>query len=316
MAITEMDYIWRNGELIPWRDAQTHVLSHALHYGTSVFEGIRIYETPNGSAIFRLTDHMQRLLNSAKVYRMPVEHDLDTLVEACKETVRSNGLKSGYLRPFIYYGYGSVGLLPGPDTQVDTVIATWPWGAYLGEEALERGVDVCVSSWNRLAPNTTPTGAKAGGNYLSSVLISQEAHMRGFHEGIGLDVNGLVSEGAGENIFVVKDGVIRTPPSSASILTGITRDTVMRFAQKEGLDLREQTLARESLYFADEIFFTGTAAEITPVRSVDGHVVGAGGRGPIGKLMQDRFFGLFSGETEDEWGWLEPVGELAVQAAR
>lgn len=308
MAIQETDFIWRNGEMVRWHEATTHVLSHAIHYGTSVFEGIRVYDTPDGPVIFRLTDHIQRLENSARVYHMEMGFSVEALVEACKRVVRDNGLKSGYIRPFAYYGYGGIGVKPSPDTKTETVIAAFPWGTYLGEDALEQGVDCCISSWRRIAPGTIPTGAKAGGNYLSSYLIGKEAADRGFAEGIGLDVQGLVSEGAGENIFVVQDGVIRTPPRSASILTGITRDSVMLLAADEGLEIREETLARESLYFADEIFFTGTAAEITPVRSVDGHTVRCGGRGPVGKLMQERFFGLFSGDTPDKRGWLEAVG--------
>lgn len=313
MAIQETDFIWRNGELIDWHEAQTHVLSHALHYGSSVFEGIRCYNTPTGPQIFRLTDHVKRLFNSAKVYHMPINHTVEEVEAACRMVIRANHLKDAYIRPVAFFGYGGIGVLPGADTKPEICIAAFPWGAYLGEEALTKGVDCCISSWSRPAPNTIPTGAKAGGNYLSSMLISHEAHSRGFDEGIGLDVNGLVSEGAGENIFVVSDGIIRTPPSSASILSGLTRDAVMKLAEAEGFDVREQTLSRESLYFADEIFFTGTAAEITPVRSVDGHIVNAGGRGPIAELMQKRFFGLFSGETPDRHGWLQPVQDNAME---
>ena len=313
MAISETDFIWRNGELIDWHEAQTHVLSHALHYGTSVFEGIRCYDTPSGPVIFRLTDHIRRLFDSARVYHMPIPYTQEEIEAACRMAVRANHLKNAYIRPIAYFGYGGIGVLPGKDTSIDVCIAAFPWGAYLGEEALSKGVNCCISSWNRAAPNTIPTGAKAGGNYLSSVLISHEAHSRGFDEGIGLDVNGLVSEGAGENIFVVSDGVIRTPPTSASILSGLTRDSVIKLAEAEGYDVREQTLSRESLYVADEIFFTGTAAEITPVRSVDGHVVRCGGRGPIAEKMQERFFGLFTGETPDRWNWLQPVTDNAME---
>lgn len=313
MAIQETDFIWRNGDLIDWHDAQTHILSHALHYGTSVFEGIRAYDTPQGPQIFRLQDHVRRLFDSARVYHMPIPHEVDEIVEACRQVVRSNRLRDAYIRPIAFFGYGGIGVLPGKDTSIDVAVAAFPWGAYLGEEALAKGVDCCISSWNRAAPNTIPTGAKAGGNYLSSVLISHEAHSRGYDEGIGLDVNGLVSEGAGENIFVVSDGIIRTPPTSASILSGLTRDSVIKLAEAEGFDVREQTLSRESLYVADEIFFTGTAAEITPVRSVDGHVVRCGGRGPVAGLMQERFFGLFNGETEDRWNWLTPAFNDAME---
>lgn len=313
MAITETDFIWRNGELIDWHDAQTHVLSHGLHYGTSVFEGIRCYDTPSGPQIFRLTDHIKRLFDSARIYRMQIPHTPEEIIDACKQTIRSNRLKDAYLRPIAYFGYGGLGVLPSKDNSVDTIIAAFPWGAYLGADALEKGVDACVSSWNRAAPNTIPTGAKAGGNYLSSYLISHEAHDRGFDEGIGLDVHGLVSEGAGENIFVIADGIIRTPPTSSSILSGLTRDSVIQLARAEGLEVREQTLSRESLYLADEIFFTGTAAEITPVRSVDRHEVRCGGRGPITQLMQERFFGLFSGATPDTHGWLEAAHDNPME---
>ena len=313
MAIQETDFIWRNGELTDWHDAQTHVLSHALHYGTSVFEGIRAYQTPHGPQIFRLSEHIQRLFDSARVYHMPIPYSREEIEEACKLAIRSNRLNDAYIRPIAFFGYGGIGVLPGKAASVDVCVAAFPWGAYLGEDALAKGVDCCISSWSRPAPNTIPTGAKAGGNYLSSVLISHEAHERGFDEGIGLDTNGLVSEGAGENIFVVSNGVIRTPPSSASILSGLTRDSVIKLAEAEGYDVREQTLSRESLYVADEIFFTGTAAEITPVRSVDGHVVRCGGRGPVAELMQRRFFGLFSGETEDRWGWLQPAHDNPME---
>ena len=307
MAIQETDFIWRNGELIDWHEAQTHVLSHALHYGSSVFEGIRCYNTPTGPQIFRLKEHVRRLFDSARVYHMPIPHSEEEIADACRMVIRANQLKDAYIRPVAFFGYGGIGVLPGKDTPTDIAIAAFPWGAYLGEDALAKGVDCCISSWSRPAPNTIPTGAKAGGNYLSSMLISREAHDRGFDEGIGLDVNGMVSEGAGENIFVIHDGIIRTPPSSASILTGLTRDAVIKLAEAEGYDVREQTLSRESLYIADEIFFTGTAAEITPVRSVDGHVVRCGGRGPVAEKMQERFFGLFSGETPDRHGWLTPA---------
>ncbi len=313
MSIQETDFIWRNGELIDWHDAQTHVLSHALHYGTSVFEGIRAYKTPAGPQIFRLKEHVRRLFDSAKIYHMEIPHTPEELEEACRHVVRSNRLNDAYIRPIAFFGYGGIGVLPGKASKVDVNIAAFPWGAYLGEDALAKGVNCCISSWNRPAPNTIPTGAKAGGNYLSSVLISHEAHARGYDEGIGLDVNGLVSEGAGENIFVISDGIIRTPPTSSSILSGLTRDAVIKLAEAEGFDVREQTLSRESLYVADEIFFTGTAAEITPVRSVDDHVVRANGRGEITELIQKRFFGLFSGETEDRWNWLTPVHDDAME---
>jgi len=308
--------IWMNGKVVPWEQATVHVMSHALHYGSSVFEGIRVYKTPNGPQVFRLTDHMQRFQDSAKIYRMPLGYDLDELVQVCKDIVLANDLRNGaYIRPIAFRGYGEPGLAPKPDHPVDVVVAAWEWGAYLGAEGLEQGVDVCVSSWQRVAPNTIPALAKAGGNYLSGQLISGEARRLGFAEGIALSTDGTISEGAGENVFVVRKGRIHTPPSSSSILTGITRDTVMRLAKRLGIAVEERSIPRESLYLADEIFFTGTAAEITPVRSVDRIQVGSGRRGPVTKKLQDAFFGLFSGATDDAEGWLEPVEAPAVAAA-
>lgn len=307
MSIQQVDHIWRNGALIPWADAQVHVLSHALHYGTSFFEGIRSYDTPSGPVVFRLTDHVKRLVDSARIYSVDLPYSPAELAEACKQVLRANKLGSAYLRPVSFIGYGSIGVVPAKDTPIDTYIAAFPWGAYLGEEARTKGVDVCVSSWNRMAPNTAPTGAKAGGNYLSSYLISREAKSRGYAEGIGLDVDGRLSEGAGENLFLVKDGKLMTPPASSSILQGITRDSVIRLAKREGLEVVEQALPREMLYLCDEAFFTGTAAEVTPIRSIDDKATRAAGAGPITRLIMDRFFGLFEGRTQDDWGWLEPV---------
>jgi branched-chain amino acid aminotransferase len=276
--------------MVPWEQATVHVLSHAIHYGSSVFEGIRMYKTPDGPKIFRLTDHMQRLFDSAKIY-------------------------GAYIRPVALRGYGDIGLAPKPEHPVDVAIAAWEWGAYLGVEGLEKGVDVCVSSWQRVAPNTVPALAKAGGNYLSSQLISTEAKRLGFAEGIALSTDGTVSEGAGENLFVIRGGKIVTPSAGSSILTGLTRDTVMQLAARIGLTVEEQSIPRESLYLADEMFFTGTAAEITPIKSVDRIQIGAGHRGPITKKLQDAFFGLFSGETEDTQGWLEGLDAPPVAAA-
>ncbi|GJL95027.1 MAG: branched chain amino acid aminotransferase [Hyphococcus sp.] len=307
MAINETELIWMDGALKPWKEATVHVLSHALHYGTSFFEGIRVYSTPDGPCAFRLQDHLERLYDSASIYGCAIPFDLDTMRAACEEVVLKNDLASAYLRPIVFYGYGDISVAPSADTNVQVAVAGFPWGAYLGEEGKAAGVDVCVSSWQRVAPNTIPAAAKAGGNYLSGVLISSEAKAKGFAEGIGLDVNGLVSEGAGENLFIVRKGTIYTPPSSASILQGVTRDTVMRLARAEGIEVVEQALPRESLYLADEIFFTGTAAEITPVRSVDMKPVRSNGRGPVTALLQERFFGLFNGATEDRWGWLHPI---------
>lgn len=308
--------IWFNGEMVQWDEAKVHVLSHALHYGSSVFEGIRAYETGDGVKVFRLTDHIQRLYDSAKIYRMPIPYERDELIEVCKTLIKANDLNNGaYIRPIALRGYGEIGVAPKPDHPVDVAIAAWEWGAYLGAEGLEKGVDVCVSSWQRVAPNTVPALAKAGGNYLSSQLISIEAKSRGFAEGIALSSDGTVSEGAGENIFLVRDGRILTPPSTSSILTGITRDTVMKLIERIGLTVVEQTIPREALYLADEMFFTGTAAEITPIRSVDSIEVGGGSRGPITEQLQNAFFGLFSGDTEDSHGWLEGVDVPQMAAA-
>ncbi len=302
--------IWHNGEYKPWEAATTHVMSHALHYGSSVFEGIRVYEKEGEPVGFRLREHMQRLFDSAKVYRIEIPYTLDELLGACHGVVARNGLKSAYLRPIAYRGYGSIGLAPKGDVPVDVAIAAIEWGAYLGEEAREKGARVCVSSWQRVAPNTIPAGVKAGGTYLSSQLISLEAHRLGYDEGLGLAADGTLSEGAGENLFLVKNGVLITPPQAASILAGITRDTVIRLAHAMGYEVRKQVLSREALYTADELFLTGTAAEVTPVASVDDLPIGSGTRGPITERIQSAFFGLFTGETEDHFGWLEPIRDV------
>lgn len=302
------EYIWKDGSFVKWAEATTHVLVHGLHYGTSFFEGIRLYDTHRGPAIFRLEEHIQRLEDSAKIYDVKLPYNVKDLSEICRETVRKNGLKSAYIRPIAYLGYGSLKVAPAPeDVPIETVVAAFPWGAYLGEEGLENGIDVCISSWNRVAPNTVPTSAKVGGNYISGFLISSEAHKRGFAEGIGLTPAGTLSEGAGENIFAVKGGKLFTPHTASSILSGITRDTIITLAGDLGIEVREQTLSREFLYLADEVFFTGTAAEVTPVRSIDGRQIGAGKRGLITKKIQDYFFGLFDGATEDKYGWLDIV---------
>ena len=302
------DHIWMNREIRPWADCTVHVLTHALHYGTSVFEGIRVYDTPKGPAVFRLTDHIRRFFDSARIYGFQPPYAEAEIIAACKETTAKNGLRSAYIRPVAFLGECGMGVIPKThNAPVDVAIATFPWGAYLGEEGLQKGVDVCVSSWARLAPNTVPAAAKAGGNYLSSYLIGKEARDRGFAEGIGLGTDGRLSEGAGENLFIIKDGKLMTPPASSSILQGITRDTVLRLAEQEGLTAIEQAMPREALYLADELFMTGTAAEITPIRSVDGVVVRCGGRGPVTRTLQDRFHGLFDGRTPDRWGWLEHV---------
>jgi branched-chain amino acid aminotransferase len=298
-------YIWFNGDLVPWADAKVHVMAHALHYGSSVFEGIRCYATPDGPAIFRLADHIERLFASAGIYRIPIPFTPDEIVRACREAVLANGLASAYLRPLVMRGVGGVGVCPVPGSPVEVMIAAMELGAYLGEDGLAQGIDACVSSWQRAAPNTFPTAAKAGGNYLNGQLVAMEARRNGYAEGIALAPDGTLSEGSGENLFIVRKGVLFTPPAAASILMGITRDTVFQLAADLGLTIVEQSLPRELLYLADEVFFTGTAAEITPVCSVDRHPVGSGARGPITAALQEKFFGLFDGRTRDRWGWLD-----------
>jgi len=308
--------IWLNGKMLPWDEATVHVMAHALHYGSSVFEGIRMYKTPDGPRIFRLTDHMRRLYDSAKIYRMPIPYELDELIDVCKKVILENDLMDGaYLRPLVLRGYGEIGLAPKPDHPVDVAIAAWKWGAYLGSEALENGVDVCISSWQRVAPNTLPALAKAGGNYLSSQLISTEAKRLGFAEGIALSTDGTVSEGAGENLFVIRDGEVITPPAASSILTGLTRDSLIKLAARLGITVREQTIPREALYLADELFFSGTAAEVTPIRSVDRIEIGNGKRGPITEQLQKAFFGLFDGSTADDNHWLESLEMSSTSGA-
>jgi branched-chain amino acid aminotransferase len=308
MPIPATPYIWFNGKLVAWEKATVHVLAHALHYGSSVFEGVRAYETPRGVAIFRLRDHTRRLYDSAKVYRIQIPFTQDQINDACRHVIAVNSLSRGaYIRPVAFRGYGEIGVAPKIDPPVDVAIAAWEWGKYLGDESAAAGVDVCVSSWQRVAPNTLPALAKAGGNYLSSQLISQEAKRLGFAEGIGLAPDGTVSEGAGENIFIVKDGVLLTPNLAHSVLGGLTRDTVMVLAKQLEIEVREISIPREMLYLADELFFTGTAAEVTPIRSVDRITVGVGHRGPITEKLQKAFFGLFSGATNDQWGWLDYI---------
>ncbi|KZN31526.1 branched-chain amino acid transaminase [Pseudoalteromonas luteoviolacea] len=302
------EFIWHNGEMIPYQQATTHVLSHALHYGSSVFEGIRAYDTPNGPAIFRLDDHIQRLFDSAKIYRMEIPYSKEEIMDACKQAVKENGFTNAYLRPFAFLGHVGLGLNPKSHL-ADVTVAAMEWGAYLGDESLAQGVDVCVSSWSRLAPNTMPTAAKAGGNYLSSQLISGEAKRNGYVEGIALDVNGYLSEGAGENLFVVKKGVLYTPPTTACILPGLTRDTIIHLAKERGYEVREEPIAREALYLADEFFMVGTAAEVVPVRSVDQIQVGEGKRGPITTELQQAYFDLVKGQAADANGWLAFVNE-------
>jgi branched-chain amino acid aminotransferase len=316
MPIPATQYIWFNGKLVPWEKATVHVLSHALHYGSSVFEGVRAYATHKGVAIFRLTDHTRRLYDSAKIYRITIPYAAEQLNAACREVLAVNGLKNGaYLRPVAFRGYGEIGVAPKIDPPVEVAVAAWEWGKYLGADSEAEGVDVCVSSWQRVAPNTLPAMAKAAGNYLSSQLISMEAKRLGFVEGIGLAPDGTVSEGAGENLFLVRDGVIHTPGFAHSVLGGITRDSVIRLARDLGYEVRETSIPRELLYIADELFFTGTAAEVTPIRSVDRLTVGTGRRGPITEKLQKAFFGLFTGATPDKYGWLEPVDMAAAPRA-
>lgn len=306
--MTPTDKIWHNGRFIAWDEARIHVLSHVVSYGSSVFEGLRCYETKNGPAIFRLREHTRRLLDSARIYRIPVDYTLEQLMEAQVELVRVNGLKSCYVRPIILRGYGGVGVLPA-NNPTEVFLACWEWGKYLGDEALAQGVDVCISSWNRIAPNTLPALAKAGANYMNSQLIRMEAHHNGYAEGIALDSEGRISEGSGENIFVVRDGKIHTPPLGSSVLPGITRDTVVTLAQELGIPLVETVIPREMLYIADEVFFTGTAAEVTPIRSVDRIQIGSGRRGPVTEKLQKAFFALVEGDAPDKHGWLTPVGQ-------
>jgi branched-chain amino acid aminotransferase len=298
--------IWHNGAFIPWDEARVHVLSHVISYGSSVFEGIRCYSTARGPVIFRLREHIRRMLDSAKIYRFEVPYTADELADAIVELVRVNRMSSCYIRPIIMRGYGEMGVY-GCRNPVEVFLACWEWGRYLGEEALAEGVDVCVSSWNRMAPNTLPALAKAGANYMNSQLIKMEALTNGYQEGIALDPAGHVSEGSGENIFVVRDGRILTPPLGASVLPGITRDTVIQLAGDLGIPVIETLIPREMLYIADELFFTGTAAEITPIRSVDRIVVGSGRRGPITEKLQKEFFAILDGAKPDRRGWLTPV---------
>mgnify|MGYP003451937942 FL=1 len=321
MGFNAAQWIWQNGEFVPWQNATVHVLSHGLHYGSSVFEGIRAYDTPRGSAIFRLREHIARLYDSARIYRMQLKYTPAQVEQACRDLIRNNRLfKGAYLRPIVYRGMSGFSLAPKPDAPIEIAIAAVEMGAYLGSESLEQGVDACVSSWQRIAPNTMPTLAKAGGNYLSSQLISMEAQRLGYAEGIAVGTDGMLSEGGGENLFLVRKGALYTPPVGAAILAGITRDSIITLARDIGLEVREQALPREALYLADEAFFTGTACEVTPIRSIDGLAIGAGQRGPVTRQMQEAFFGLFNGRTRDVHGWLDRIEpevetECAVHAA-
>lgn len=295
--------VWMNGSLVKWTDATIHVASHVIHYGSGVFEGIRCYDTPKGSAVFRLDAHIRRLFDSARIYRMEYSSEPEAFQTAVLETIRANSYKACYIRPIMYRGYGALGVNPFP-CPVDAAILVWEWGQYLGTDSLEGGVDVKVSTWARSSPNSLPSLAKSTANYANAQLIKMEAIVEGYAEGIALDVFGNISEGSGENVFIVRDDVIYTPPLSASVLPGITRDAVMQLGRDLGYDVREQVLPRELLYIADEVFFTGTAAEITPVRSIDKIQIGAGSRGPVTHAIQRAFFDAINGVTADRHHWL------------
>ena len=298
--------LWFNGKMVEWQDAKVHVMSHVLHYGSSVFEGFRCYKTASGPALFRLKDHIRRLFDSAKIYRIPVPFSKDVIEQACIDVVKVNNLQEAYMRPVVFRGYGSLGVDP-KDTPTEVAVAALTWGKYLGDEGINVGVDVRVSSWNRARPNTFPAMAKCGANYMNSQLINLEAKADGYIEGIGLDSNGFVSEGSGENIFVIRDSRIYTPALSSSILPGITRDCVFKLAEDFGYKVEEITIPREFLYIADEVFFTGSAAEVSPIKSIDRIPIGEGRRGPITEKIQKHFFGILTGEFEDKYGWLIPV---------
>jgi len=302
------EYIWMNGEMIKWDDAKIHVCSHVVHYGSSVFEGMRVYKTDKGSVCFRLAEHSSRLLDSAKIYRMPMRWSAEEIDQATLDIIGANNMEECYVRPVAYRGYGTLGVDPSK-CPVDLAIAVWPWGNYLGDDALDKGVSVCVSSWNRIAPNTMPAMAKAGANYMNSQLIKLEAISHGYVEGIALDIHGNVSEGSGENIFLVRNGALITPTFSASILPGITRRSVIKIATDLGFKVIEQNIPREALYLADEVFFTGSAAEITPISQIDKIQIGAGKCGPITKRIQTALFDILHGRSEDKYNWLTYVPE-------
>lgn len=298
--------VWINGKLVPWKEANIHIASHVIHYGSSLFEGFRAYNTPKGTAILQNSAHIKRLYNSCKMYRMEIPFTKEEFEQAVIQTIKANKLKACYIRPIVYRGYGALGVDPFPNP-IDCAILVWEWGQYLGEKALENGVDVKISTWQRMAPNTIPALAKSGANYMNSQLIKMEALLEGYVEGIALNVRGHISEGSGENIFIVINGEIHTPPLSSSILPGITRDMVICMAKDLGITLVEETIPRETLYIAEEVFFTGSAAEITPIRSVDKITIGNGRRGPVVKRLQDEFFAYINGEKKDKYHWLTYV---------
>ena len=305
-GLTEAEWIWKDGEFIPWGEAKTHILSLAVQFGSSIFEGIRAYETERGSAIFRLQPHVRRLFDSCKIYRMELAQSMDEVEEACVAAVRKNGLTDCYVRPMVVRGYGAAGLNP-VGSPVETYIAAWPWGTYLGEGALEQGVDACISTWMRAHPNTFPVQAKAAGHYNAAQLMKMEAIANGYAEAIAVGPSGLVSEGSGQNVFLVRGGILFTPSLDGTNLTGITRDSIIRIAEDLGYVVKESLIARESLYTADELFFTGTASEVTPIRSVDKIPVGEGKAGSITLEIQKRFMAVVRGEIPDERGWLTYV---------
>jgi branched-chain amino acid aminotransferase len=307
MALPKTGKIWMNGRLVEWQDATIHIASHVVHYGSAVFEGARCYDTRNGPACFRLDAHMRRLLDSARIYRMECLYDQQTLTDATLDLIRVNGFRACYIRPLVYRGYDSLGVDPRP-CPIDTAIMLWEWGAYFTKEAIEEGLDVKISTWARNAPNTTPAMAKSVANYANAQLIKLEAIADGYAEGIALDTQGNLSEGSGQNLFIVRDNIIYTPPIGNSVLWGITRDSVITIAHDLGFEVREQTLPRETIYIADEVFFVGTAVEVTPIRSVDRVKVGRGRRGPVTEAIQRRFFQIVKGDAPDTHGWLLPVG--------
>lgn len=314
--LTPTEYIWHDGNLIRWEDATVHVLSHSMQFGSSVFEGIRCYDTPSGPAIFRLQDHLTRMLNSCRIYRMDVPYGVDDLTLAACQVVERNGINGCYVRPMVIRGYGAAGMVPF-DSPIEVYIPCWPWGEYLGAGALENGVNACVSSWHRVAPNTIPAGAKVAGNYLGGQLVKMEALANGFDEGIALGPGGMLSEGSGQNVFVVQAGTLYTPPIDGTLLTGITRATILTLARDAGITVVEQPLAREMLYLADEVFLTGTASEVTPVRSIDRMTIGNGKPGPVTRQLQREYLDIATGVREDRHGWLTNVrAEMASAAAK
>ena len=312
--LTATDWIWRDGEFVRWEDANVHVLSHSMQYGSSAFEGVRCYDTPRGPSIFRLDAHLQRLLTSCRIYRMDVTYSIDDLTVACCQLVEKNGLEACYLRPMVLRGYGAASMVPFA-SPLHVYLPCWPWGAYLGEGALENGVDACVASWHRVAPNTIPAIAKIAGNYLSGQLIKMEALANGFAEGIALGVDGMLSEGSGQNAFLVAGGTVYTPPVNGTLLAGITRDAILTIATDLGIPVKEQEIPRDMLYAADEVFLTGTASEVTPVRSIDKLTIGRGRRGPITEQIQRRFLDVVHGRVADRHNWLTNVRDVVADSA-